>query len=148
MNNLVSSLINYPVKMKNEMVVQQPLRLFLGWKESTMQQDCVSKVIVSLSNRNVDNLCFLWNYLSWKFYSFAPRLVIIDLMFDLLWFRVDIILKQSLFAIWTNFMVVLHYAIMIMIDFKNILRLNWEIYGLPKISRLKTMEAGFNYISS
>ena len=69
-------------------------------------------------------------------------------MFDLLWFRVDIILKQPLFAIWTNFMVILHYAIMIMIDFKNITWLNWEIYGLPKISRLKTMEAGFNYFSS
>ena len=130
LNNLASSLINYHVKIK------------MKWLFNNIY------VIVSLSNRNVDNLCFLWNHLSWKIYSFAFPLVLMDLMFHLLWFRVDIILKQSLFAIWTNFMVILHYAIMIMIDFKNITRLNWEIYGLPKISRLKTMEAGFNYFSS
>ena len=120
LNNLACSLINYPVKIKNELVVQQPLCLSLGQKEPSMQQDCVSKVRGSLSNKRVDNLCFLRNYLSWEIYSVAPRLVIMDLMFDLLWFKVDIILKQSFFAIWTIFSIILHYAIMI--DFKNITR--------------------------
>ena len=83
------------------------LCLLLGQKESLMQQDCVSKKIGSLSNKSGDSLCFLWNYLSWEIYSVASHLVIMALMFDLFWFRVDTILKQSLFVIWTDSMIII-----------------------------------------
>ena len=120
LNNLACSLINYPVKIINELVVQQLLCLSLGQKKPSMKQDWVCKVTVSLSNKSVDNLCFLRNYFSWEIYSFASCLAVMNLMFDLYWFKVDIILKQSLFVIWTSFMTILHHAIMI--DFKNIAR--------------------------
>ena len=120
LNNLACSLINYPVKIWNELVVQQPLCLSLRQKKPWMQQDCVFKVTVPHSNKSVDNLCFLRNCLSWEIYSLAPCLAVMNLMFDLFWFEVDIILKQSFFVIWTSFMIILHYAIMI--DFKNITR--------------------------
>ena len=35
--------------------------LLLGQKELSMQQDCVSEVIASLSNKSVDDNCFLKN---------------------------------------------------------------------------------------
>ena len=127
------------------------LCLLLGQKESSMQQDCVSKMTVPLSNKSVANLCFLRNYLSWEIYSFAPCLAVKNLMFDLFWFEVDIILKQSFFVIWTSFMIILHYAIMI--DFKNITRwknLTWWLRDmwLTKDIHLITIESGFNYFSS
>ena len=80
---------------------------FVGTEKSSMQRDCVSKKIGPRSNKSVDSLYFLWNYLSWEIYSVASHLVIMDLIFDLFWFRVDIFLKQSLFVIWTDSMIII-----------------------------------------
>ena len=112
LNNLACSLINYPVKIINELVVQQLLCLSLGQKKPSMKQDWVCKVTVTLSKTM--KLLFM------EIYSFASCLAVMNLMFDLYWFKVNIILKQSLFVIWTSFMTILHHAIMI--DFKNIAR--------------------------
>ena len=44
--------------------------------------------------------------------QFSPCLEKIDLMFEQLWFEFDMLLIQYSFTISTNFMIILHFAIM------------------------------------